>query len=128
MRIHLSTATRAKGVTAKDVILATIGKLGTAVGRGYAVEYAGALVGELSIEERLTVCNLSIELGSKTGIMAPDDATYEYLAGRAYAPKGALFDRAVAQWRKLPSDDDAVFDAEHEHRRDDHRAANHLGH
>lgn len=106
--------TRAKGVTAKDVILATIGKLGTAVGRGFAVEYAGALVGELSIEERLTVCNLSIELGSKTGIMAPDDATYQYLTGRAYAPKGALFDRAVEQWRKLPSDDDAVFDAEYE--------------
>ena len=104
---------RAPGVTAKDVILATIGKLGTAVGRGYAVEYAGALIGEWTIEERLTICNLSIELGSKTGIMAPDDSTYQYLAGRPYAPKDALFDRAVAHWRTLPSDDDAVFDAEH---------------
>ena len=112
MRVHFK-GSRASGVTAKDVILATIGQLGTAVGRGYAVEYAGSLVGELTIEERLTVCNLSIELGSKTGIMAPDDTTYQYLAGLAYAPKDALFDQAVAHWRKLPSDEDAVFDAEH---------------
>lgn len=112
MRITFKGA-RAPGVTAKDVILAAIGKLGTAAGRGYAVEYAGALVDELTIEERLTVCNLSIELGSKTGIMAPDDTTYQYLAGRLYAPKDALFDRAVAHWRTLPSDADAVFDAEH---------------
>jgi 3-isopropylmalate/(R)-2-methylmalate dehydratase large subunit len=104
---------RARGVTAKDVILARIGKLGTAVGRGYAVEYAGALIADWTIEERLTICNLSIELGSKTGIMAPDDSTYQYLAGRPYAPKDALFDRAVAHWRTLPSDDDAVFDAEY---------------
>jgi 3-isopropylmalate/(R)-2-methylmalate dehydratase large subunit len=112
MRITFNGA-RTKGVTAKDVILATIGKLGTAAGRGYAVEYAGALVSELTIEERLTVCNLSIELGSKTGIMAPDDTTYQYLAGRPYAPKDSLFDRAVAHWRTLPSDDNAAFDAEH---------------
>jgi 3-isopropylmalate/(R)-2-methylmalate dehydratase large subunit len=112
MRVHFE-GSRALGVSAKDVILATIGRLGTAVGRGYAVEYAGSLVGELTIEERLTVCNLSIELGSKTGIMAPDDTTYQYLAGLSYAPKDALFDRAVAHWRRLPSDDDAVFDAEH---------------
>jgi 3-isopropylmalate/(R)-2-methylmalate dehydratase large subunit len=112
MRVHFN-GSPAPGVTAKDVILATIGRLGTAVGRGYAVEYAGALVGELTIEERLTVCNLSIELGSKTGIMAPDDTTYEYLAGLPYAPKNALFDRAVAQWRQLPSDEDAIFDADH---------------
>ena len=111
MRIKLEGA-RAPGVTAKDVILATIGQLGTAVGRGFAIEYAGSLVGELTIDERLTVCNLSIELGSKTGIMAPDDTTYEYLAGLAYAPKDALFDQAVAQWRNLPSDEDAIFDAE----------------
>ena len=112
MRI-LFEGSRAPGVSAKDVILATIGQLGTAVGRGHAVEYAGSLVGELTIEERLTVCNLSIELGSKTGMMAPDDATYEYLAGLPYAPKDALFDRAVAHWRKLPSDDDAAFDSEY---------------
>jgi 3-isopropylmalate/(R)-2-methylmalate dehydratase large subunit len=104
---------RASGITAKDVILATIGKFGTAVGRGYALEYSGPLISELTIDERLTICNLSIELGSKTGIMAPDDATYQYLAGRRYAPKDALFDRAVSHWRTLTSDDDAVFDAEH---------------
>jgi 3-isopropylmalate/(R)-2-methylmalate dehydratase large subunit len=112
MRLRLE-GSRAPGVSAKDVILATIGQLGTAVGRGHALEFAGSLVDELTIEERLTVCNLSIELGSKTGLMAPDDTTYEYLAGRRYAPKGALFDVALAHWRKLPSDDDAVFDAEH---------------
>jgi 3-isopropylmalate/(R)-2-methylmalate dehydratase large subunit len=112
MRITIS-GSRAKGVTAKDIILATIGRLGTAAGRGYAVEYAGPAVRALSIEERLTVCNLSIELGSKTGIMAPDDTTYQYLAGRPYAPKNGLFDKAVASWRRLPSDDDAEFDLEH---------------
>ena len=112
MRIRLE-GSRASGVSAKDVILFTIGQLGTAVGRGHALEFAGSLIDKLTIEERLTVCNLSIELGSKTGIMAPDEATYEYLAGRLYAPKGALFDKAVAHWRKLASDEDAVFDAEH---------------
>jgi 3-isopropylmalate/(R)-2-methylmalate dehydratase large subunit len=112
MRIRLE-GSRAPGVSAKDVILSTIGQLGTAVGRGHALEFAGSLIDELTIEERLTVCNLSIELGSKTGIIAPDEATYEYLAGRPYAPKGALFDKAVAHWRKLPSDEDVVFDAEH---------------
>jgi 3-isopropylmalate/(R)-2-methylmalate dehydratase large subunit len=112
MRIRLEGSC-APGVSAKDVILSTIGRLGTAVGRGHALEFAGSLVDKLTIEERLTVCNLSIELGSKTGMMAPDETTYEYLAGRSYAPKGALFDKAVAHWRKLPSDEDAVFDAEH---------------
>jgi 3-isopropylmalate/(R)-2-methylmalate dehydratase large subunit len=112
MRIRLE-GSRAEGVLAKDVILSTIGQLGTAVGRGHALEFAGSLVKELTIEERLTVCNLSIELGSKTGMMAPDDTTYEYLAGRDYVPKGALFDRAVAHWRNLPSDEDALFDVEH---------------
>jgi 3-isopropylmalate/(R)-2-methylmalate dehydratase large subunit len=112
MRIRLE-GRRAPGVAAKDVILATIGRLGTAVGRGHALEFAGSLVDELTVEERLTVCNLSIELGSKTGLMAPDDTTYQYLAGKLYAPKGALFEKAVAHWRQLPSDADAVFDAEH---------------
>ncbi len=104
---------RGAGVTAKDVILATIGQLGTAAGRGHAVEYAGAFVGELTIDERLTVCNLSIELGSKIGLIAPDDTTFAYLAGRSYAPKGALLERAVRHWRELASNDDAVFDKEH---------------
>jgi 3-isopropylmalate/(R)-2-methylmalate dehydratase large subunit len=112
MRIRLE-GRRGPGVSAKDIILFTIGQLGTAVGRGHALEFAGSLVDGLTIEERLTVCNLSIELGSKTGIMAPDDTTYEYLSGRPYAPKGALLDRAIAHWRKLPSDEDAIFDTEH---------------
>jgi 3-isopropylmalate/(R)-2-methylmalate dehydratase large subunit len=118
MRIRLE-GRRAPGVTAKDVILSTIGQLGTAVGRGHALEFSGSLVDALTIEERLTICNLSIELGSKTGMMAPDDTTYEYLAGRPYAPKGGLFDKAVAHWRSLPSDEDAAFDAEHTIRADD---------
>ena len=117
MRIRLE-GRRGPGVTAKDVILSTIGQLGTAVGRRHALEFSGSLVDALTIEERLTVCNLSIELGSKTGMMAPDDTTYEYLSGRRYAPKGALFDKAVAHWRTLPSDDDATFDAEHTIRAD----------
>jgi len=105
MRVHFN-GLRAPGVSAKDVILATIGQLGTAVGRGYAVEYAGSLLGELTIEERLTICNLSIELGSKTGIMGPDDTTYQYLAGLPFAPKAALFDQALMHWRNLPSDEE----------------------
>jgi 3-isopropylmalate/(R)-2-methylmalate dehydratase large subunit len=112
MRIRLE-GRRAPCVAAKDVILSTIGQLGTAVGRGHALEFSGSLVDALTIEERLTVCNLSIELGSKTGMMAPDDTTYEYLSGLPYAPKGVLFDRAVAHWRTLPSEDDATFDAEY---------------
>jgi 3-isopropylmalate/(R)-2-methylmalate dehydratase large subunit len=96
----------------KDLILHAIGELGAKAGTGYAVEYAGAAVRAMTVEERLTLCNLSIEMGAKMGMIAPDDATYAYLEGRRYAPKGAAFDAAVAQWRMLPSDDDAVFDRE----------------
>jgi 3-isopropylmalate/(R)-2-methylmalate dehydratase large subunit len=102
-----------RGVTAKDLILFTIGQLGTAAGRGYAVEYAGPAISALSIEERLTICNMSIEMGAKIGMIAPDDTTFEYLAGRRYTPEGQLFERAVAFWRTLPSDQGAAFDAEH---------------
>lgn len=98
------------GVGPKDLILHVIGKLGAAAGTGYAVEYAGSAIRALSVEGRLTLCNLSIELGAKMGLIAPDDIAYEYLAGRRYAPKGALFDRAVEEWRSLPTDPDAVFD------------------
>jgi 3-isopropylmalate/(R)-2-methylmalate dehydratase large subunit len=101
------------GLTAKDLILYAIGRLGTAAGRGCAVEYAGPAIRALTVEERLTLCNMSIELGAKIGMIAPDDAVFEYLAGRRYSPEGALFDKAVAHWRGLPSDDDAVFDVEH---------------
>jgi 3-isopropylmalate/(R)-2-methylmalate dehydratase large subunit len=100
------------GVTAKDLILALIGHIGAAGGTGYAVEYAGSAIRDLSIEGRLTICNLSIELGAKMGFIAPDQKTYDYISGRAYAPKGEMWARAVDAWRKLPSDPDAVFDRE----------------
>ena len=94
----------------KDLILHAIGVLGAKAGIGYAVEYAGAAIRAMTLEQRLTLCNLSIEMGAKIGMIAPDDTTYAYLSGRRYAPKGSLFDRAVAAWRALPSDDDAAFD------------------
>ena len=100
------------GVTAKDMILYLIGRIGAAGGTGFAVEYAGGTVHALDIEARLTLCNLSIELGAKIGMIAPDDTTYAYLAGRRFAPAGAPWDQALAHWRTLPSDEDAVFDRE----------------
>jgi 3-isopropylmalate/(R)-2-methylmalate dehydratase large subunit len=100
------------GVTAKDLILALIGHIGAAGGTGYAVEYAGGAIRDMPVEGRLTICNLSIELGAKMGMVAPDDKTYEFLQGRPYAPKGEMWQRAVAAWRQLPSDPDAVFDRE----------------
>jgi 3-isopropylmalate/(R)-2-methylmalate dehydratase large subunit len=100
------------GVTAKDLILALIGHIGAAGGAGYAVEYAGSAIRDMPVEGRLTICNLSIELGAKMGLIAPDEKTYDYLRGRAYAPQGEMWDRAVAAWRQLPSDPDAVFDRE----------------
>lgn len=100
------------GVEPKDLILHTIGELSAAGGTGYAVEYAGEAIRAMSIEGRMTVCNLSIEMGAKSGIVAPDDTTFAYLAGREYAPKGVDWDRAVASWRGLASDADARFDRE----------------
>jgi 3-isopropylmalate/(R)-2-methylmalate dehydratase large subunit len=100
------------GVTAKDMILALIGHIGAAGGTGYAVEYAGSAIRDMPIEGRLTICNLSIELGAKMGMIAPDEKTYEYLRGRPYAPEGEMWEQAVSAWRKLPSDADAVFDKE----------------
>jgi 3-isopropylmalate/(R)-2-methylmalate dehydratase large subunit len=100
------------GVVAKDMILALIGHIGAAGGTGYAVEYAGSAIRDLPIEGRLTICNLSIELGAKMGMVAPDEKTYEYLRGRAYAPQGEMWEQAVNAWRQLPSDPDAVFDEE----------------
>lgn len=100
------------GVTAKDLILALIGHVGAAAGTGYAVEYAGSAIRDLPVEGRLTICNLSIELGAKMGMIAPDQKTFEYLRGRPYAPEGEMWERAVAAWRQLPSDPDAVFDRE----------------
>jgi len=100
------------GVTAKDMIMALIGHVGAAGGTGYVVEYAGSAVRDLPVEGRLTICNLSIELGAKMGLIAPDEKTYDYIRGRTYAPQGAMWERAVAAWRQLPSDPDAIFDRE----------------
>ncbi|HMB35450.1 MAG TPA: 3-isopropylmalate dehydratase large subunit [Methylomirabilota bacterium] len=111
MRITV-TGSRRPGIAAKDVILATIGKIGAGGGVGHAIEYAGPVMSAMSMEERMTVCNMSIEAGARCGMVAPDDTTYRYLEGRPYAPKGALWDQALAYWKTLPSDGDAVFDTE----------------
>jgi len=103
----------ARGVVAKDLILALIGRIGTAGGVGCAMEYAGEAIRGLDMEGRLTVCNLSIELGSKIGMIAPDEKTYAWLKGRRHAPRGALWDQALAHWKTLPSDASAEFDKEH---------------
>jgi 3-isopropylmalate/(R)-2-methylmalate dehydratase large subunit len=102
----------AEGVTAKDLILALIARIGTGGATGHALEYRGSAVRALSMEARMTVCNMSIEAGARAGLVAPDDATYEYLAGRPFAPAGPAWDAAVARWRALPTDDGAAFDRE----------------
>jgi 3-isopropylmalate/(R)-2-methylmalate dehydratase large subunit len=98
------------GVTAKDIILAIIAKIGVGGGTGYVFEYMGEAIRTLSMEERMTICNMSIEAGARAGMIAPDDTTFEYIAGRPYAPKGEEWERAVAYWRTLPSDEGATFD------------------
>ena len=100
------------GVAAKDVILAIIARVGANGAAGHVIEYAGSTIRAMSIEQRLTVCNMSIEAGARAGMVAPDETTYAYLKGRPYAPKGAAWDRALAYWKTLPSDSDAVFDSE----------------
>mgnify|MGYP001587300541 FL=1 len=101
-----------EGSTAKDVILAIIGRLGTGGGIGSVIEYRGEVIRNLSMEGRMTVCNMSIEAGAKAGLIAPDDTTFEYLAGRPHAPSGADWDAAVADWRTLVTDEGATFDHE----------------
>ena len=101
-----------RGVTAKDLILYVIAKLGTGGATGYFVEYAGEAVRALSMDGRMTVCNMSIEMGARGGLIAPDETTFAYLAGRSESPRGAAWDEAVAHWRTLPTDDDAAFDRE----------------
>jgi 3-isopropylmalate/(R)-2-methylmalate dehydratase large subunit len=100
------------GVTAKDIILAIIAKIGIGGGTGYVFEYMGEAIRSLSMEGRMTICNMSIEGGARAGMMAPDDTTFDYIAGRPYAPHGEAWDRAVAEWRTLPTDDGATFDNE----------------
>lgn len=104
---HLPT-----GTGAKDIILAVIAKIGTGAGAGYVIEYRGSAIEELSMEGRMTVCNMSIEAGARAGMIAPDEVTFEYLKGRPHAPEGKQWDEAVEYWRGLHSDPDAVFDAE----------------
>ena len=99
-------------MTAKDIILRIIGEIGVGGGTGYVLEYRGAAIPALSMEERMTVCNMSIEAGARAGMIAPDDTTYEYVAGRPLAPKGAAWDAAMKRWRSLPSDADAKFDSQ----------------
>jgi len=99
------------GVTAKDVALAIIGKIGTAGGNGYAIEFGGEVIRALSMEGRMTICNMAIEAGARAGIIAPDEKTVAYLSGRKYAPKGADWDKAIACWSTLHTEPDAVFDA-----------------
>jgi 3-isopropylmalate/(R)-2-methylmalate dehydratase large subunit len=100
------------GVTAKDIILAVIAKIGTNGGQGYVLEYRGSAIRALSMDGRMTICNMSIEAGARAGMVAPDQTTYDYLKGRPHAPQGDDWDAAVAYWETLATDDDAVFDAE----------------
>jgi len=100
------------GVTSKDIILAVIAKIGTGGGQGYVLEYRGSAIRSLSMEARMTICNMSIEAGARAGMVAPDETTFEYLLGRAHAPVGSDWEDAVAFWKTLPTDDGAVFDKE----------------
>lgn len=118
MRINIEGELQ-PGVTAKDVALYIMAQMTTSGATGYAVEYAGSTVRNMSMEGRLTLSNLSIEMGSRAGIIAPDETTFAYLKGREYAPKGEAWDKAVAEWRKLKSDDGAVFDKEVTYRAED---------
>src|SRR6185312_3743846 len=102
----------APGVTAKDVILRVIGEIGVGGGTGHVIEYRGSAIRAMSMEERMTVCNMSIEAGARAGMIAPDDTTYQYLVGRPLAPQGAAWDAAVKRWRSLPSDAGAKYDKE----------------
>ena len=118
MRINIE-GTLQPGVTAKDIALYIMAQMTTSGATGYVVEYAGSTIRNLSMEGRLTLSNLSIEMGSRAGIIAPDETTFAYLKGREYAPKGETWDKAVAYWKTLRSDDDAVFDKEVTYRAED---------
>ena len=111
MRINVE-GKRKKGVTAKDIALYVISRMTTGGATGYFVEFAGEAIRDLSMEERMTVCNMSIEMGARGGMIAPDETTFAYIKGRDFAPQGEAWDKAVARWRELKSDPDAVFDKE----------------
>lgn len=118
MRINIEGELQ-PGVTAKDIALYIMSQMTTSGATGYVVEYAGSTIRSLSMEGRLTLSNLSIEMGSRAGIIAPDEITFAYLKGREYAPKGEAWDNAVKEWKQLRSDDDAVFDKEVTYRAED---------
>jgi len=111
MRINVEGKT-GKGVTAKDIILYIISKITASGGTGYFIEYAGSAIRSLSMEGRMTICNMSIESGARGGMIAPDETTFAYIKGREFAPKGSEYDKAVEKWKKLKTDDDAKFDME----------------
>ena len=100
------------GVTAKDVILQTIGKIGTAGGTGFVIEYAGPVIESLNIEQRMTICNMSIEAGARAGLIAPDEKTFKYLKDKPMSPKGTNWDKALKYWSDLKSEPEAKFDKE----------------
>ncbi|PAD39893.1 3-isopropylmalate dehydratase large subunit [Terribacillus sp. 7520-G] len=109
LNVHIE-GTLGTGVTAKDLILAIIGKFGVKFGTGYVLEYTGEAIRNLSMEERMTICNMSIEAGARAGLISPDETTFEYLRGRRYAPEGPAFEAAVSEWRQLATDEGAVYD------------------
>jgi 3-isopropylmalate/(R)-2-methylmalate dehydratase large subunit len=111
MRINID-GELGKGVVSKDIVLYIISQIGTGGATGYFVEFAGSAISNLSMEARMTICNMSIEMGARGGMIAPDETTFEYIKGREFAPKGAEWDKAVEEWRQLPSDADAAFDKE----------------
>jgi 3-isopropylmalate/(R)-2-methylmalate dehydratase large subunit len=111
MAVNVSGRLR-PGVSAKDIILAVIAKIGTAGGQGHVIEYRGEAIRDLSMEGRMTICNMSIEAGARAGLIAPDETTFEYLSGRPHAPRGRQWDEALAAWRELATDPDATFDTE----------------
>src|ERR1041385_5488846 len=108
-RVRVNGSLRA-GVSAKDIILALIAQIGVGGGTGCVFEYSGSAIRALNMEQRMTVCNMSIEGGARAGMIAPDDVTFQYLAGRPHTPKGVDFEAAVARWKQLPTDDGAIFD------------------
>jgi len=113
--MHIRVAGKlAPGATAKDLALAIIGKLGTGVATGHVIEFSGPAIRDLTMEGRMTLCNMAIEAGARAGMVAPDETTFTYIKGRPYAPKGERFEQAVAAWRQLASDPGAIFDAVHE--------------
>jgi 3-isopropylmalate/(R)-2-methylmalate dehydratase large subunit len=111
MKIEIN-GTLGKGVVSKDIILYIISKISASGATGFFVEYTGDAIRQLSMEARMTICNMSIEMGARGGLIAPDETTFNYIKGRKFAPQGEAFDKAVAEWRKLPTDDGAVYDAE----------------